>query len=224
MASGKPGSGPSPLPVRFSETEQRVLQLYDSLQELQLELALLGAQQTPLQVDSPRDVNDSQMHLLEAKAALSLRNSVLEGVMMIQPLLEAIHNGTQTSPVERDISPCAQQRDMTAAEAAKQSSDLRQTQNHVTDLEVEAHQLGRLNVALASDVLRFAATDKAHEMEALDDVHLKRKMAELETEVKTSRQRWKVIKGATSAVVAGSGVDWVRDRRLRDMVLDPPDG
>lgn len=32
-------------PLRLSETEARVLQLYDNLQRLQLELALLRAQQ-----------------------------------------------------------------------------------------------------------------------------------------------------------------------------------
>lgn len=40
--------GPIPEPPRLSETEARVLQLYDSLQQLQLELALLRAQQNSM--------------------------------------------------------------------------------------------------------------------------------------------------------------------------------
>lgn len=46
-------------------------------------------------------------------------------------------------------------------------------------------------------------------------------MARLQGELKASRQRWKVMKGTASAVVAGSGVDWARDDELREMVLDP---
>lgn len=46
-------------------------------------------------------------------------------------------------------------------------------------------------------------------------------IARLEAELKGSRQRWRVVKGTASAIVAGSGVDWARDAELRDIVLDP---
>nr|5Z08_D Chain D, Cenp-H [Thermothielavioides terrestris NRRL 8126] len=44
-----------------------------------------------------------------------------------------------------------------------------------------------------------------------------------EAEMKSNRRRWRIMKGAASAIVAGSGIDWVRDERLRDLVLDLPD-
>lgn len=52
---------------------------------------------------------------------------------------------------------------------------------------------------------------------------LEGEIATLEHQVRASRQRWRVMKGAASAIVAGSGIEWVRDERLRDLVLDPPD-
>lgn len=44
---------------------------------------------------------------------------------------------------------------------------------------------------------------------------------ELEGRLAASEQKWRVIKGTASAVVAGSGVDWARNPELRDVVLDP---
>ena len=56
-----------------------------------------------------------------------------------------------------------------------------------------------------------------------DDQELMVQMDRLEAQLKASRQKWKVIKGTASAVVAGSGVNWVEDDELRDIVLDPED-
>lgn len=41
--------------------------------------------------------------------------------------------------------------------------------------------------------------------------------------VRGERRKWRVVKGAASGIVAGSGVDWAADETLRDMVLDPED-
>lgn len=166
---------------------------------------------------------------------------------MVQPLLEAVHNGTQASPVERyrtmilsqpylklgsnsnarypprDLFPCVEQRDMAAAKSAKQSLHLHEAANKMIKLEVENRGISQQNTLLATDVLQLAADNQGRRrVEDVDDMGLKKEMAEAESELVTSRQRWKVIKGVTSAVVAGSGVDWARDKRLRDMVLDPP--
>lgn len=42
-----------------------------------------------------------QMQLLDAKATLSLRNSVVESAVAAQPTLNAVHRATHASPVER---------------------------------------------------------------------------------------------------------------------------
>ncbi|KAK4207324.1 centromere protein H (CENP-H)-domain-containing protein [Rhypophila decipiens] len=227
MASGQS----KPETLHLPETEARVLQLYDSLQQLRLDLALLRAQQN---ISSSTDgSNGSRDELLEAKAQLSLRDSVLEGVMMVQPLLEAVHIGTQASPVERyrppplqhrALTPRVEQRDVTATRAAKQSSDSNEMADQLAKLEVEVQAITWENASLASSLLELAAENQArHSVDDIEDMQLKNKMNEAEVDLVASRQRWKAIKGVTSAVVAGSGVDWARDSRLRDMVLDPPD-
>jgi hypothetical protein len=51
----------------------------------------------PVEDDLARD----QTQLLEAKATLALRNSVVENVVAVQPTLKAVHRATHSSPVER---------------------------------------------------------------------------------------------------------------------------
>lgn len=41
------------------------------------------------------------MRLLEAKGSLSLRDSVVEGVVAVKPTLNAVHHATDASPLER---------------------------------------------------------------------------------------------------------------------------
>lgn len=42
----------------------------------------------------------------------------------------------------------------------------------------------------------------------------------LEGRLAASKQKWRVMKGTASGVVAGSGVDWAGDSELRDVVLE----
>lgn len=124
----------------------------------------------------------------------------------------------------RDLFPCVEQRDTAAAKAAKQSSRLHESTNDLIQLEIENRSINQKNTLLATHMLQLAADNQGHQrVKDVDDMSLKKEMAGAESELVTSRQRWRVIKGVTSAVVAGSGADWARDKRLRDMVLDPPD-
>ena len=49
------------------------------------------------------DTRKAQSDLLEARAKYVLRNNVVEAVMMANPILKAVHNGTNTSPIERYV-------------------------------------------------------------------------------------------------------------------------
>ena len=89
------------------------------------------------------------------------------------------------------------------------------------NVQVESIRINRRNVELAANVLTLAKAADQNKAEAIDDPATKEEIARLEKELKASRQKWKVMKGTASAVVAGSGVDWVKDPELRDIVLDP---
>lgn len=110
---------------------------------------------------------------------------------------------------------------MASVSVAQLSTELRGVLDRITEVESESLRVSRKNVELASEVLRLAEEANREKEDAIEDQHAKAEIERLERELKVSRQRWKVMKGTASAVIAGSGVDWASDAELREMVLDP---
>ncbi|KAI1170756.1 centromere protein H (CENP-H)-domain-containing protein [Nemania sp. FL0916] len=215
----------APTPLILSDKEKRVLELHDRLQQLQLEIALLNAQKNYVPDTSPgRTVETAQKELLDSRAKYTLRNEVVASVVSANPILQAVHNGTKASPIERDLLPLLTDRDAGASTLALQTTEYHSLLSDLTDVEARSIRLGRENVALAERLLDLAKqTDQGRAEVLSGDSEHADEIARLEAEVKGSRQRWRVLKGTASAIVAGSGVDWARNAELRDMVLDPED-
>lgn len=49
------------------------------------------------------DLTAAQNALLTARARYRLRNDAIEAVMVTDPILKAVHSGTQASPIERHV-------------------------------------------------------------------------------------------------------------------------
>ena len=123
----------------------------------------------------------------------------------------------------RDLLPFIQKRDEAAiavAEAASTTGDLR---GQSTQAQSDTLRATRRNVELAGKVLDLAAQVKDKKSGYAHDEETQNEIQRFEGDMKASRQRWRVMKGITSGVVAGSGVDWARNTVLREMVLDPED-
>ena len=123
----------------------------------------------------------------------------------------------------RDLLPYVQQRDEASISLAKQSSELQETLNNLSDVQVESLKTNRKNVDLTSELLSLAEEASRRKTIEAANPEIRREIRRIETEVKASRQKWRVMKGTVSAVVAGSGVDWVGNPELCDLVLDPED-
>ncbi|KAH8128502.1 centromere protein H (CENP-H)-domain-containing protein [Trichoderma asperelloides] len=212
--------GESRLPL--SEDETRVLELYDKLQELRLEIAILNAQQAGRNYDES-NITEAQDALLTARARYRLRNDAIESVMMANPILKAVHNGTQASPIERDLFPYVQERDETSISVAQHAESVAKLRDDLTKVQVQSLRVCRENMELTSELFALAEQAKQKKAVRVDDPRVQQEMEKLTREVKTSRQRWRVMKGVASGVVAGSGVDWAKDEDLRNIVLDPED-
>ncbi len=104
---------------------------------------------------------------------------------------------------------------------AREAAELRGVLDELTRVESQSVQLSRRNVGLASDVLRLAEEAGRDKAEPEPGAEAGQELERLERAVKLGRQKWRIMKGAASAVVAGSGVDWAAEPELRDMVLDP---
>lgn len=115
-------------------------------------------------------------------------------------------------------------RDAATSTLAPQDRELQSLLSDLTDVEIRSSRLSRENVALAAQLLDLAKKMDQGRTEFLSsDSEYAPEIARLEAELKNSRQRWHVVKGTASAIVAGSGVDWAKDAELRDIVLDPAD-
>ena len=54
--------------------------------------------------DTPEGLAAAQDALLDARARYKLRNDAVELVMSADPVLKAVHGGTNASPIERFVS------------------------------------------------------------------------------------------------------------------------
>ncbi|PFH61710.1 hypothetical protein XA68_16510 [Ophiocordyceps unilateralis] len=207
-------------PLPLSSDEQQVLDLFDTVQQLRLEIAIVKALQTGT-LGTPETMRDD---LLEARAKFKLRNDAIEAVMMANPILKAVHDGTDASPIERDLLPLVERRDEAAVAVAGQASEMETLRSQLTSVHVKMASVARHNVELAAelgdlaDQLRQREIGSSHESPGTRSA-----IAQLELQVASRRKRWRAIKGVASGVISGSGVDWAGDEELCDMVLDPED-
>lgn len=221
----------------FSDEEKEILELYDQVQKLELEVALAkarvrlaeeaekgGRDDDEQDEDDPGEVEEARNQLLEAMSLYTLRNGVVNNVLITNPLLKGIHGSTAASPIEQDVLPWVQARDAASRDVAAQSAAARQVLAQLTDAEAEVLRAARRNRELAAEVLRLAKEadrGRAGATGAGGDPAAEAQVAELERRLAASRQKWRVMKGTASGIVAGSGVDWAADPVLRDVVLDP---
>lgn len=63
----------------------------------------MGAALGPTSFTGHLEADQARTQLLEAKAALELRDYVFESALVARPILRAVHGGTQASPVERSV-------------------------------------------------------------------------------------------------------------------------
>jgi hypothetical protein len=110
----------------FSKSERLVLQLYDQLRELELEQSLLQAQQSSLlppcdlllirliffaahvtdisglsSHELQAQLTVAQREAMEAKAEYELRNKITHNVLVMDPVLKAVHGGERTGQSEK---------------------------------------------------------------------------------------------------------------------------
>jgi hypothetical protein len=102
------------------------------------------------------------------------------------------------------------------ADLSQKSLDAKQELHRV---EADNVTTNRQNSDLAAQMI---ALTKEADTQKRGDMPRKaqRELAEMDANVKLSRQRWRIMKGTASGTIVGSGVDWARDPDLLEIVLD----
>ncbi|KAM5380165.1 hypothetical protein ACJZ2D_003616 [Fusarium nematophilum] len=213
----------SHLPI--SEDEEKILALYDQLQSLRLEIAIINAQRSHQPDESssftPEETQKAQSELLETRAKYVLRNDVIEAVVVANPILKAVHAGTEAPATERELFPYVAQRDEASISVAKQAAEAGKVWDELTSVQSHTMRISRQNVASTAELFELAEEVKRKKRIPSSNLKMLQEQEKLEATVKISKQRWRVMKGVASGIIAGSGIDWARDDELRDAVLDP---
>ncbi|KAI9843144.1 MAG: hypothetical protein M1837_006597 [Sclerophora amabilis] len=231
--SGGPATGDVSPVLSLSAQEERLLELYDRSVELELEIALLNAQfrtsHDPTTSDVPDDELESQIaatqqEVLEVKAQNSLQNQIVQSVLVTDPIVKAVNLGENATAAEQRLLPLIQARDALSISHTNLSSKLASRRSSLASKEVENIIASNRNRELTKELLALTDSTKPHRKEDIKDAKVRSQIDGLEGDVKMRKARWRMMKSVVAAVIAGSGVDWARDDRLRDLVLEDEDG
>lgn len=169
------------------------------------------------------DITTAQEDLLSAKATYTVRSDVISSVLVAGPILKAVHGGENSSIAEQDLLPLITKRDKLSLSLTMLSSQILKARNELLTTESEGMVVARENTALATQMIKLAEEMDAEKVEDGADDRLRETIAKEESEMRISRQKWRIIKGTVSGVVVGSGVDWARDGDLLALVADDDD-
>lgn len=122
------------------------------------------------------------------------------------------------------LSTLIDRRDVLSTAHTNISSDLKSTLDSLLEAQTENRNAMRKNQGLASILLSLAEESKDGDRDEITDPELKRQLEDLDGEIGVGKSKWIILKSVISAVVVGSGVDWARDERLRELVVDDGDG
>ncbi|KAI9771699.1 MAG: hypothetical protein M1840_001915 [Geoglossum simile] len=215
----------------LSGREDQILELYDRLEQLKIETRLLEAQDQASEAsrdDSVEGGLDDQIktaerEVVEARAQYLLRKKITEGVITTDPSLRSVHAGENLQARERELLPRIHRRDLLSIAHTNLSSSLSDSSAALTNLETENILTSRKNVGLTKILLDLAEEAKSQDKEYIQDRKSLSQLEVLEKELQFRRSRWRTMKNVVSAAIAGSGIDWARDARLRQLVVDDED-
>ncbi|KFY69121.1 hypothetical protein V496_00500 [Pseudogymnoascus sp. VKM F-4515 (FW-2607)] len=202
--------------LQLSELERQILDLYDRLEELQLEIGLLS---TPEATQDASTEEVIRVFLAHAFHPTKISEPSSRDCWKLKRV-KAVHAGANASPIERDLLPLIQQRDDASTELAATAAQVLAAREALTTVEAERVVLSRSNTELAGRMVGLAEQVEGQKKGGITDPEMRGKIDEMEREVRKSRQRWRLMKGVASGVVAGSGMDWARDEKLRALVLE----
>ncbi|KAL1610278.1 hypothetical protein SLS60_001944 [Paraconiothyrium brasiliense] len=226
----------------FSDTEQLALQLYDQLRELELEKSLLHAHAKDVSGVSAVSDDVLQEHLvtaereaMEAKAIFEIRNRISQNVLIMDPVLKAVHGGPQHTIEKyvqnvgvalrklmpsRRVLPLVSENNALSMVHGLLATQVANDQRALSAAEQGNLTINQENRIQSRAVLRLAEEVKAQSIEDIGDASLREQVENAEREVQASRRRATIIKGILSAMIVGSGINWAADEELRELVMD----
>ncbi|KGO72938.1 Centromere protein Cenp-H [Penicillium italicum] len=208
--------------VTLSDKETLVLQLYNQVQDQQLEKAFLEQElESSSGADAEEQLAIAERELLEARSTYTVRRKAVRTILMAEPILKTVHLKAAT-PAERALLCLVNRRDVLALAHENLASAHDLVMRQLSTLEVKNLQINRENQALVRQLLELTKEDSSWR-EKLEDPELLSQLDSLETDLTARKAQWETMKSIASAVVVASGLNWADDDILRALVLDESD-
>ncbi|KAI5858572.1 hypothetical protein BZA05DRAFT_414354 [Tricharina praecox] len=236
--TGSLASTSTSLSLLLSDREQQLLALHDKLLNVTLQRRTLEAELAAARAGAAGatgtgtgtgtvlmdgwtvdDIEQQQIELLErelaeAQANRRLKEAAVEATLVTGPLLKAIHPDAATTARQRALLPLLARRDALAETHANISQMLIRTQDSLVSSGRAIVDAQLRNKEMADRLLLLSAQRDAENAKFRGEDHIA-----AEKELKDAKIMWEVTRNVAQAVVVASGVDWVRDRELRELVL-----
>ncbi|KAJ5827127.1 Centromere protein Cenp-H [Penicillium robsamsonii] len=207
--------------VTLSDKEVLVLQLYNQVQEQQLEKAFLEQElESCSGADPEEQLAVAERELLEARSTYTVKRKAVRTILMTEPIIKAVHLKAAT-PAERALLCLVNRRDVLALAHENLASAHDLVMRQLSSLEIKNLQINRENQELVRQLLELTKEDSSWR-EKLEDSLLS-ELDRFEADLKARKAQWETMKSIASAVVVGSGLNWADDDILRALVLDESD-
>ncbi|EGE83397.1 hypothetical protein BDDG_06341 [Blastomyces dermatitidis ATCC 18188] len=212
--------------VSLSRKELQVLELYDRIQEQELETALLSQDYTePALNDDDIDIEEqlatAERELLEARSTYSVKRKAIEAVLMADPSIQSVH-AVSGSPAERALLHLINRRDLLSLIYTNLSRAHASCTQSLSTAKVDSIHSTAKNQKLVQTLLGLTSAQTSWR-EGITDQKLRSQLETLEKETKAEKANWVTIKRIVSAAIVASGVDWAADEQLHDLVVDDDD-
>jgi hypothetical protein len=180
-------------------------------------------------------LTSAQREAMEAKAEYEIRNRIIHNVLVMDPVLKAVHGGDRTGIAEklveprqlhslsnksRRILPLISENDTVSMVHGSLASKLLSNQRAISTAGHANTLASRKNRELSATMLALAEEMKAQSAKDIEDPRLRDQVSAVDRELKDSRRRTKTLKGLISAMIVGSGINWAADEDLTELVMD----
>lgn len=211
--------------------EIELIDLHTKLKEIEVETAIIeagdsiedAASRNHGEGDIEEQIALLELELLEAKALYTLKSSIASAVTSVLPTLQAIHGSETDHGLGSRLLPLLAQRDALAMTTSKLGRQALELTLETSKVRKERLELANDNRSVAHEVLELAMQIKRKNARDIEDPELRHEATVLEKQLEVSSGRRRTLKSAISAIIAGSGLDWVSNERWRELVLDDAD-
>ncbi|EER37148.1 conserved hypothetical protein [Histoplasma capsulatum H143] len=212
--------------LSLSRKELEALELYDRIQEQELETALLSQDYSEPRPDDDDDDLEAQLEaaereLLEARSTYSVRRKAIEAILMTDPSIQSVHS-ISDSPAERALLPLINRRDLLSLIYVNLSRAHGSCTQSLSNTKVDGMHGTAKTQELVQTLLGLTSAEKSRR-EAITDPALISQLEAQEKETKAERASWVTMKRVVSALIVASGIDWAADEALHDLVVDDED-